>query len=429
MASVAFSTIEYQAIVPNGGGPGTAPYNLQWLKLEYPSTGARSVSDVVMSRVTKQDDALGAWQYIGFENGTTPMLAAKIREETLYVLLNTGKAPTKIGGCCADTIRAFPRLGGKHTDIDIENLVRTAFPSSKFAHATHTFHVTEIRGVLVAVFLVQYVEPKLKNPKHLEVRVGREWADPADGVLLDAVMAVSLVDGGIIPTADGVDGELYFSIFDKMGTTTIDAESIRRKVPFYRGWPLQQWHANGLFRFTARCGTSVLAISLRDRNEVVLIKDPFTYESHGGHATILQRFGGGANGNQRFGLQNPAIHQLHNVWHHKYPSGRETITLFANGVSSDSRSHLFEFDVNLQESDSVFPTNYSTAAFSFFGRTQGGARPLGNGVWIGASGSAGLGIELVDQAGGSRLLSFTEHFLYDAFAFFTPKQQPVRLIM
>merc|ERR1712195_90748 len=116
---------------------------------------------------------------------------------------------------------------------------------------------------------------------------------------------------------------------------------------------------------------------------------------------------------------------VHNMWHQSY-GDRETLTMFVNGMSGDSKSHAYEFDVKLtsedkaKKTDAAFATNHSTVAFSFLAQAQGGARALGNGVIIGACGAAQTGYEIVDANGGRQTISHTGSMLYDPFVRVTP---------
>merc|ERR1711998_366528 len=167
----------------------------------------------------------------------------------------------------------------------------------------------------------------------------------------------------------------------------------------------------------------------------VLMKDPFTYSASQGGGKIVQRFGtpqmpqggSGAGGDPRyFGIEQDATSYIpmgsgvHNLWYQRYGT-QETLTMFANGVSSDFFSHAYEFDVNLvdedtavEKSDAVFATKYQTGRFTFNAQAQGGVRPLGKGVWIGASGAGSVGLQIIDASGKFKTLS-SKALLYDPF--------------
>jgi len=130
------------------------------------------------------------------------------------------------------------------------------------------------------------------------------------------------------------------------------------------------------------------------------------------------------NVTRHFGIRGYEInHFIHNVWYQEYDSGKETITVLANGIASDSVSHVFEFEIKLFQGepagdDAVFDTDFVTGACSQFFERQGGARPIGQGVWIVTSGVARLGMEVIDTNGHYQTIPFTEHFLYDPYTFF-----------
>merc|ERR1712194_363755 len=202
----------------------------------------------------------------------------------------------------------------------------------------------------------------------------------------DAIAVVNMNDGTLRPTADG---DAFFNILEKAGTTEDTEDASRFKIQFQKTYTDEQWHGNGMNRFTTKSGVTILAFTHRFAAEAVLFKDPWTYKAANGGGKILQRFG--------------------------------CPTLYANGVGSDSYSHVFEFEVKLADeaqkatSDDVFTTAWSTAAFTFSSQSQGGARALGNGVWIGASGGAQFGYQIVDKDAKTQSYSYTDAQLYDPF--------------
>merc|ERR1712137_1250356 len=298
------------------------------------------------------------------------------------------------------------------TDIDLESVMQEVFPGNSFAHATHTFDLTLLDGELHALAMVQYAESDLGGAK------------------ADSLVAVRLSDGSVRQTSLG---EKHFSIFQNLGTTSESADETRFKIQYYSGGQ-EEWHGNGVNRFQALDGTWILAITQRFANGAVLIKDPFTYSSIEGGGKILQRFGtpaiysgGSASSYHYFGMESAVGHisgGVHNLWHNVY-GDRETLTMFVNGMSSDSLSHAY-FDVKLTDetkavaSDAAFATDYTDVAFKFQARAQGGARALGNTVIIGASGAALTGFEIADANGGSQTISYTKGLLYDPFVRVVP---------
>jgi len=402
----AANAVEYLAFVPNGGGPqAKSNPKIKWSKLEYPVGGPSETSEVTTSDVTSAVPALGSWYDLSMGADVKgAMLTAKIYGDDMYAYVNTGKVPTG-GGCCADTIRVYPRTQSESRDIDIESVVQEAFPGSSFAHASHTFDITEIDGEALALCVIQYEESSLNTKA-------------------DAIVAVSLQDGTLRQTALG---DKYFSMFEHAGTTSTAADDSRFKVQHVKNGADEEWHGNGVIRFETLTGVTVLAYTARFANEAVLIKDPFTYSAAEGGGEILQRFGTFRTSQRQksrtFGLDDSKgvdITGVHNLWYQRYGE-RETITMFANAVSSDSKSHVFEFDIKLtsesdaDKSDAAFATDYTDVPFSYLAQAQGGARPLGDGVWIGAAGVGSFsGFEIVDKSGDSKKLSGSGMF-YDPF--------------
>merc|ERR1711998_602079 len=179
-------------------------------------------------------------------------------------------------------------------------------------------------------------------------------------------------------------------------------------------------------RFETLAGGSILAYTARSASEAVLIKDPFTYSAAEGGGEIVQRFGTfkPSDKYRTFGMDDSKgvdiTGGVHNLWYQRYGE-RETLTMFANSVSSDSTSHVFEFDIKLtseseaDKSDAAFATDYTDVPFTYLAQAQGGARPLGDGVWMGAAGVGQFsGFEIVDKSGNSKQLSGSGMY-YDPF--------------
>merc|ERR1712113_640703 len=234
----------------------------------------------------------------------------------------------------------------------------------------------------------------------------------------------------------------HFGIYKHLGTSATTAEGSIFAEQFYEsssgsGSTGEQWHGNGVKRFQSLDGTSILAITQRFANGAILIKDPFTYSAAQGGGKILQRFGTPtiwdgteASTYHYFGAEkgNGYITAgVHNLWHQVYDD-RETLTMFVNGMSTDSTSHAYEFDVKLTtedvapKSDSAFDTTHSKVAFTYSAQAQGGARAMGNGVIIGACGAAETGYEIVDAKGGRQTISHSGAILYDPFVRVVPSK-------
>jgi hypothetical protein len=407
------------AFVPNGGGPeATSNPAITWVKLEYPEGGPVHANDVVVTPVTEAASDLGAWY--GLEMGTDvsgAMLTAKIHESSMYTFVKKGVAPVG-AGCCADTMRIYDKAGTV-SDIDLESAMAVAFSGTTFAHATHTFDLGILDGELHAFVMVQYAESDLAGTK------------------VDAVMAIKMSDGSIHQTMLGED---FFSIYQHLGTNSTAAADSIFALQYYEqsgSMTAEEWHGNGVKRFQSLDGTWILAVTQRFANGALLLKDPFTYSKSEGGGSILQRFGtpaiwDGSSSSEYhyFGVDAKDGHVtsgVHNLWHNVY-DGRETLTMFVNGMSSDDKSHAFEFDVKLTSaedgalSDEIFATNYTSVTFSYQAQAQGGARALGNGVIIGACGAALTGYEIVDASGGRQNISHSGSLLYDPFVLVAAEQ-------
>jgi hypothetical protein len=402
----AANAVEYVAFVPNGGGPqAQSNPKITWTKLEYPEGGPSETSEVTTSTVTSAVPELGSWYDLSMGSDVKgAMLTAKVYGDNMYAYVNTGSVPSE-GGCCADTIRVYPRTQSNSQDIDLESVVQETFPGSSFAHASHTFDITEFDGKPYALCMIQYEESSLNSKA-------------------DAIIAVSLQDGSLRQTALG---DKYFSMFEHAGTTSTADDDTRFKVQHGKGFNNEEWHGNGVLRFETLAGVTVLAYTARFANEAVLIKDPFTYSAAEGGGEIVQRFGTFRTSRSQkyrtFGLDDSKgvdITGVHNLWYQRYGE-RETLTMFANSVSSDSKSHVFEFDIKLtseseaDKSDAAFATDYTDVAFTYLAQAQGGARPLGDGVWMGAAGVGQFsGFEIVDKSGNSKKISGSGMY-YDPF--------------
>merc|ERR1712232_1055771 len=143
------------------------------------------------------------------------------------------------GGCCADTLRIYPRNGGGNfTSVNLTSAVKRALNSTD-AHVSHTFDMTKSNaGTPVALFQVKYAEPAL----------GGDYAD--------AVVGMNIPDGSIFPTASGA---LAFNMFQQAGTMSTTNKESRFRIQYYKdtsssGGGGEQFHGNGVQRFTSRTG-------------------------------------------------------------------------------------------------------------------------------------------------------------------------------
>lgn len=224
-----------------------------------------------------------------------------------------------------------------------------------------------------------------------------------------------------------------------MSTTSKDS---RFKIQYYKdtstsGGGGEQWHGNGVQRFTAKSGVTYLAFTHRMDAEAIVFKDPFTYTSQQGGGKIVQRFGTpslynsmGATSTRYFGLKSSASafdSGVHNVFYtasSKSTSlkGQETISLFVNDQGGKSAAYEFVLKPVDEGSadpgdDTVFNVDYVFAKLSFSAQAQGGARTIGNGVFLVMSGADSTGLEVADSAGSTHSIAYSGGTspLYDPF--------------
>lgn len=193
-------------------------------------------------------------------------------------------------------------------------------------------------------------------------------------------------------------------------------------------------HMNGIDRFVGPDGTAYLALTFQRSYEAVVITCPWTYTTHYQRGRIRASVGGGiVHGSsivQRFGTPNywneanyngsvpfytapkrffgfPKDSHIfsegiHNVFYtpaSPTPTlrGKPTLTILANydAVHPDpEKSFLFEFEFRpVPEGssrdtgdDTVFDTSYVNLRMPFHASMNGGARPIGNGVYVAAAG-------------------------------------------
>lgn len=413
-AALAGKVKEYVAMGPSDGGSGST--KLQWVAVEYPQ-GVSSANDVSLSVVSNSVPELGSWFGLDTEGLA---LTAKIVGDTMYALYDESQEGAG-GGCCADQVRIYKRDGrGKYTVMPLTAAVQKALNSTS-AHVSHTFDVTTLHdGTFAGLFQVKY----------LESAFGTDYGD--------AIVALKIPDATIIKTVDGASA---FEMYRDAGTMSTVRNQSRFKIQNYvdsstSGSGGEQFHGNGVLRFTAKSGISYLAFTHRFDSEAVIFKDPFTYASKEGGGKIVQRFGTpsvyneyGVADTRHFGLKSSAsafTGGVHNVFYTASSAslgGKESISLFVN--AQDSMSHAYEFAVSPVEEgsqadtgdDTVFNVDYVFAKCTFDATSQGGARTIGNGVFIVMGGQAGI-MEVVDKSGTSKVQKYLQggqRGLYDPF--------------
>lgn len=441
-AAYAAPVHEYVAMVPAAADaqPGQVPI-VEWLELKYDDETSAKTADVEARLVNKTEkvEALGSWAQLDLSKGggNGAMLSAKVLGDQMLVLTAVKATPDGAGGgCCADTIRVYEK-DATFADVDIDAILATVFPSdvTNWVHATHTFdtYKDEKDGKTYALLQVQYADPHVVNNK------------------VNSIVKVDIAAKAAVKTKDG---EGFWSIENRLGAETFDFNSSVYKLQYVnktltkRGG--EEWHGNGVLRFTSKAGDVLLAMTHRFFMEAFIVKDPWTYSKAEGADAILQRFGtspftsAGATEAaptfHRFGLPSYARQWtggVHNVWYTPSTAttsggieGKETITLFVNSIDGRVASFVFEFELNLKPedpkvppSDGVFETTFTFAETHFKAMAMGGARVLANGVYVVASGGGAGGVFEIIDATNTTKQSFTYPGptgamtnLYDTFA-------------
>eukprot|EP00951_Prasinocladus_malaysianus_P021212 scaffold174975_cov45-Prasinocladus_malaysianus.AAC.1 len=191
----------------------------------------------------------------------------------------------------------------------------------------------------------------------------------------------------------------------------------------------EQWHLNGIDSFRTLQGLPLVAITLKDIGQAVIFTDPWAFEQ----PAIVQRFGTGPVFNltedfqpvsyDYFGLDDAEgyITSLHNVFYNCHANGTETLTIFVNRQLEVPASEVIEFRLNPYPEDQLtgskeaplFPTSYQKAVLDFDAWVLGGARPIGQGLYLISKGYSldgdEPGFEVADSAGSTLQMPY----LYD----------------
>ena len=136
-----------------------------------------------------------------------------------------------------------------------------------------------------------------------------------------------------------------------------------------------------------------------------------------------------------FGLNATAsafVSGVHNVYYRARSEtaalgGQESVSLFVN--SQDGKAAAYEFaltlrdedDTSLPVDDTVFATDYAFAKLTYTSAAQGGARAIGDGVFVTMSGvdpTTHTGLEVADVGGKSKSHAYSlggSPPLYDPF--------------
>jgi len=390
---------------------------LRWMKLTYPTEPFDSIENLTWSHADG-DPALGMWDNMpmgatGF-SCTMRLDGTDQHASKAYAFINDfrlGASGRDIaftddqnpGGCCAPVMRVYEKSTGEFSDIDLLAAVREAVDDQpvRWISASHAFHLDRIDGSLYAFLIVQYVV--------------NQTQDNFGDVHLDAIVCLNMDDGKTIRRTE--TGLKYFSLFDNLGTFSDDDSVYKiRYVSNGTSHP-EQWHLNGISRFTTKDGTAILAFSTIHDNEVILARDPWTYSAAERGGEILQRFGNPgyafstADGvaKRHFGYPASEGHMfsVHGAQYFIHSDGTEQMAIFNNGLLSaddvdptfatfDSitsheqsyESASWRFQVKLMPEsqagcgekcgEEVFATSYHIQRLGKYSFAQGGCRPLGN---------------------------------------------------
>lgn len=423
-------------MVPAGAGAAASTKPIvEWLSVEYDPTSSNA-SDAKWSRVTGAEPALGKWVSLDLSvgGGHGAMLSAKVAHSALHVLVEKSATEGAGGGCCADTLRSYA-LDGTFTELDLNALIAGALPKAiTWAHATHTFDAFVEDDEAYALLQVQYENPAV------------------GGARTNGLLKVDLASKAAVKTRDG---DAFWDIETRIGAETYDYNSTVYKLQYRNGTGTEEFHGNGVLKFTTVAGVKLLALTHRFYEEAFVVKDPWAYSKAEGADAILQRFGttpyssgdddedvlGGATASfHRFGLP-PAARQwsggVHNVFY--TPStkttmggmaGKESITLFVNSIQGRLASFVFEFELKLTPEDPKVPNSdasfggvaFAWAETGFKAMAMGGARVIGNGVYLVASGaSSGGEFQIIDVNNTKQTMVYpgpagSAASLYDTFA-------------
>lgn len=198
---------EYIALAPNTNG-GTSKYNkLEWVSAEYASD-VSNANDVKLEKLTEGVPEIGAWFDLEPEVGLA--LSGRIVGDTFYALHDIHGISTG-GGCCADTLRMYPKDGSAYKDIYLDPIVQEV-TISQDAHVSHVVDVSVLNGSMVAFMQVLYTKESLGYAP------------------VNAIVAVDVEKGEVILTADGAK---LVDLFTDVGTLVRMPYYTRFKVGYY----------------------------------------------------------------------------------------------------------------------------------------------------------------------------------------------------
>ena len=399
-------------MVPAAADAHETKPTVEWVQLDY-AADVSDANDVRMAVVNDTDGSneIGAWRHLDLSvgGGSGAMLSAKVVDDKMYVLVEKVATEGAGGGCCADTLRVYDQADGSADEVDLNALNKGLFAPDNvsWAYATHTFDVFKgDDGKVYALLQVQYEDPHVAGAK------------------VNSIVKLDVKAKTAVPTKDG---DAYWSIETRLGEETFDYNSSVYKLQYVNGTGTEEWHGNGVLRFADKAGNTLLALTHRFYEEAFVVKDPWTYGAADGADAILQRFGTSPFASGDDNVDAPTYHHfglpaharewtggVHNVWYtasSKTTSGglrgKESITMFINSIDGRAGSFVFEFELKLAPrekatavSDAVFGgVAFAYAECHFKAQAMGGARVLGDGVYLVASGGgSGAVFQVIDTA-------------------------------
>uniref|UniRef100_A0A061S5R6 Uncharacterized protein n=1 Tax=Tetraselmis sp. GSL018 TaxID=582737 RepID=A0A061S5R6_9CHLO len=425
--------VQLVAMPPNVG----RRRKLNWALIAWENNTVNSelVARRVNTRKEVVRDFLGGFADLEFKYGS-PKLACRLdKSQTRIICLGRHKITTPLfGGCCADSFFIYYKDGRDPQIVEVIETVRDELAKddlsdieSRTVQITHSLSIDseDSQGGFSAVVTIHYNSTALNGLSYGVVRIGLE------------AVAGRITDVGILPTA--ASKRAFLALRD-IGTVSDDpADSIFR-VQFVRGPAagLAAGPVNGALRFVDMTGTPLLAITQKQELELIVLTDPWERES----VDILQRFGtppvldaqtAEVLSYHAFGLdpsrEGVLFGGIHNVWHTVYQNV-ETLTIFNNKADSGF-ARVYEIELKLapreigaQPTDAVFATPYRRVDLDYSPRSQGGARPIGIGLYVVSSGSRSefVGLKVADSRGNIVTVEYsgTDAFndgIYDPFVF------------
>ncbi|KAJ1451717.1 hypothetical protein M885DRAFT_569661 [Pelagophyceae sp. CCMP2097] len=387
-------------------GTFVSTFIVKWFSIEF-AAGVDDVEDVAVTLLTPTNAPADVAMWLDLDLS--------------YVQMCTNPSGcTRLGS--ADTLRVYSS-SSMYVDVDLNAALNTAFDATPnnpdaWLEVHHQLDVYKIGTRIVAQNVIYFTTGN-------------------DDALYCGLMLVDVADGAPVPT---MDGDLYYSFPARLGTaSTTFADSVYniQLVGVYA----DDWHTNGVERFESANDGTLICFTTRSAAEAVLPRSTAVTaraQVYAG-AAIVQRFGtapfsGPGGGEHRFGLDagDAALTGVHNSFYTRSSETTdlldlETLTLYVNSVAGSSAARVIEFALKPATqgegtpTDEVFATTYVTALTTFFGTIGGGARPLGDCVYLVAPGITVQFMSVVECKSTNRkdLDAGVSAFYYDPFLYFT----------